>query len=113
MKPSTCVLFAGSLALSGLLAESPAATDPFVRNPAEEATDPASAPKIVSICVETFSLDLADAVPLRLSELVTFGLVEIARPLAAANSPFATPTARDWRRRGYVASSDLSSFRVR
>ena len=59
------------------------------------------------------ALDLADAVPLRLSELVTFGLVEIARPLAAANSPFATPTTRDWRRRGYVASSDLSSFRVR
>ncbi|MFC5576799.1 hypothetical protein ACFPOA_02070 [Lysobacter niabensis] len=64
------------------------------------------------------ALDLADAVPLRLSEMVTLGLVEIglveiARPLAAANSPFATPATRDWRRRGYVASTDLSSFRVR
>jgi hypothetical protein len=59
------------------------------------------------------ALDLADAVPLRLSEMVTLGLVDITRPLAAANSPFATPATRDWRRRGYVASADLSSFRVR
>ena len=63
------------------------------------------------------ALDLADAVPLRLSELVTLGLVEIglvdiARPLVAANSPFAATTTRDWRR-GYVASSDFSAFRVR
>ena len=59
------------------------------------------------------ALDLADAVPLRLSEMVTLGLVDMARPLVAANSPFATTTTRDWRRRGYVASSDLSAFRVR
>ena len=69
------------------------------------------------------ALDLADAVPLRLSEMVTLGLVEIglveiglmdiARPMVAANSPFAAPARRDWRRRGYVASADLSSFRVR
>jgi hypothetical protein len=64
------------------------------------------------------ALDLADAVPLRLSELVNLGLVEIglvdiARPFVAANSPFAAAATRDWRRRGYVASSDLSAFRVR
>ena len=59
------------------------------------------------------ALDLADAVPLRLFEMVTFGLVDMARPLVAADSPCATATARDWRRRGYVASSDLSAFRVR
>ncbi|HEU0307174.1 MAG TPA: hypothetical protein VFR30_09435 [Lysobacter sp.] len=64
------------------------------------------------------ALDLADAVPLRVSELVTLGLVEIgsvdiARPFVAANSPFATPAARDWRRRGYVSGPDLASFRVR
>lgn len=59
------------------------------------------------------ALDLADAVPLRVSERVALGLVEIARPLVAANSPFATPAARDWRRRGYVSGADLASFRVR
>jgi hypothetical protein len=60
------------------------------------------------------ALDLADAVPLRLSERITLGLVEFAPAHDAANNPFALPSSsRDWRRRGYVGSPELSSFRVR
>lgn len=60
------------------------------------------------------ALDLADAVPLRLSERITLGLVEFASAHDAANNPFSTaPTSRDWRRRGYVGSPELNSFRVR
>ena len=59
------------------------------------------------------SHDLADAVPLRLSELVTLGLVEFTRPLVPANSPFAIPFPRGWRR-GYLRSAELPAFvRVR
>lgn len=58
------------------------------------------------------ALDLADAVPLRLSERITLGLVEFSAPVAA-NGLFAAPTTRDWRRRGYVGGSELTSFRVR
>ena len=59
------------------------------------------------------ALDLADAVPLRLSEKVSLGLVEFTS-FAAANNPFAAPTTRDWRRRGYVAGAELPAFiRVR
>ena len=57
------------------------------------------------------ALDLADAVPLRLSERLTLGLVEFAAP-TAANGPFAAPASSKWRR-GYAGSSDLTSFRVR
>jgi hypothetical protein len=58
------------------------------------------------------AMDLADAVPLRLSERIHLGLVEFAVPVAA-NNPFAAPTTRDWRRRGYVRSGELAAFRVR
>lgn len=58
------------------------------------------------------ALDLADAVPLRLSERLTLGLVEFGAP-TAANGPFVAPTTRGWRRRGYAGSSDMTSFRVR
>jgi hypothetical protein len=59
------------------------------------------------------ALDLADAVPLRLSERMSLGLIELGGPLPA-NGPFATPqpTARTWRR-GYTAGAQLTSFRVR
>lgn len=58
------------------------------------------------------ALDLADAVPLRLSERITLGLVEFNPPVAA-NGPFAARNTRDWRRRGYVGGAELTAFRVR
>ena len=60
------------------------------------------------------ALDLADAVPLRLSERISLGLVEFASAPGAANNPFAMPAAakRRWRR-GYSAAAELASFRVR
>ncbi len=57
--------------------------------------------------------DLADAVPLRLSERISLGLVEFASAPVAANNPFAVPDARRGWRRGYTAGCELSSFRVR
>jgi hypothetical protein len=59
------------------------------------------------------ALDLADAVPLRLSERMSLGLIEFSAPLPA-NGPFAAPlaTTRIWRR-GYTAGAELTSFRVR
>ena len=58
------------------------------------------------------ALDLADAVPLRLSERITLGLVEFSA-IGAANGPFAPASnTRDWRR-GYAGSAELNSFRVR
>jgi len=57
------------------------------------------------------ALDLADAVPLRLSERMSLGLIEFGAPLAA-NGPFAAPTTCRWRR-GYTAGAELTSFRVR
>ena len=59
------------------------------------------------------ALDLADAVPLRLSERITLGLVEFAAAPVAANNPFVAPTTRNWRRRDYAASPELNAFRVR
>ncbi|MCW1925541.1 hypothetical protein OKA05_23485 [Luteolibacter arcticus] len=69
MKKSTCSLLAGLLTLSCLHAQgnpaTPPAADPFKRNPAEEAAArEAFMPRVVSICVETFSLELADAAAL-------------------------------------------------
>ncbi len=63
MKTSACFLLAGVLALTPLHAEGPA-VDPFVRDPAEEADRGQNVPKWVSICYETFSLELADAAAL-------------------------------------------------
>ena len=57
------------------------------------------------------ALDLADAVPLRLSERIQLGLVDVG-PAVAANGPFDTPT-RAWRR-AYARSAELPAFvRVR
>ena len=59
------------------------------------------------------ALDLADAIPLRLSERIALGLVAFADTPSAANSPFALPAARPWRRR-YLRSAELPAFvRVR
>ncbi|GAB3097269.1 hypothetical protein [Lysobacter terrae] len=59
------------------------------------------------------ALDLADAVPLRLSECIGLGLVEFANAPIAANSPFALRAARKWRRH-YLRSAELPAFvRVR
>jgi hypothetical protein len=59
------------------------------------------------------ALDLADAIPLKLSERLTLGLVAFAPAEAAANSPFAMPAPRAWRRR-YLAGAELPAFvRVR
>ncbi|MFC5571071.1 hypothetical protein ACFPN1_13475 [Lysobacter yangpyeongensis] len=59
------------------------------------------------------ALDLADAVPLKLSERITLGLVEFATTTGAANSLFAMPAPRNWRR-GYLRSAELPAFvRVR
>ena len=59
------------------------------------------------------ALDLADAVPLRLSERIKLGLVEFKPATAAANSPFALPATRQWRR-NYLRSAELPAFvRVR
>jgi len=58
------------------------------------------------------ALDLADAIPLRLSERVSLGLVEVTSPVAA-NGPFAMPAARNWRR-GYLHAPQLPALiRVR
>lgn len=60
------------------------------------------------------ALDLADAVPLRLSERMSLGLLEFSAPLPA-NGPFAAPlatTTRAWRC-GYTTGAELTSFRVR
>ena len=59
------------------------------------------------------ALDLADAVPLRLSERITLGLVEVTPAPGAANGPFAQPEPRKWHR-NYLRSADLPAFvRVR
>ncbi|QNP41631.1 hypothetical protein [Lysobacter solisilvae (ex Woo and Kim 2020)] len=59
------------------------------------------------------ALDLADAVPLRLSERITLGLVGFTAPVLAANSPFAAQPARKWHRH-YLRSAELPAFvRVR
>jgi hypothetical protein len=59
------------------------------------------------------ALDLADAVPLRLSERITLGLVEFSAPVRAANSPFAASPARKWHGH-YLRSAELPTFiRVR
>lgn len=59
------------------------------------------------------ALDLADAVPLRLSERITLGLVEFKPAPTAANNPFALQAPRQWRR-NYLRSADLPAFvRVR
>jgi hypothetical protein len=59
------------------------------------------------------ALDLADAIPLKLSERITLGLVALAPADAAANGPFAVPAPRTWRRR-YLHSAELPAFvRVR
>lgn len=59
------------------------------------------------------ALDLADAVPLRLSERISLGLVEFKAAPGAANNPFAIGPRRGDLRRGYVASVELAAFRVR
>lgn len=59
------------------------------------------------------AVDLADAVPLRLSERISLGLVEFAAEPRAANNPFAMAPKRGGFRRGYVAGPELTSFRVR
>ena len=52
--------------------------------------------------------DLADAVPLRLSERISLGLVAFDAESRAANSPFAP--ARAWRHRAYLRCADLPAF---
>ena len=60
------------------------------------------------------AIDLADAVPLRLSERMSLGLLEFkATPPRAANNPFAIAPKRGGFRRGYAAGAELTSFRVR
>ena len=59
------------------------------------------------------AFDLADAVPLRLSERISLGLVEFKVAPVAANNPFALVKKRGVFRRGYVAGSELMGFRVR
>ena len=59
------------------------------------------------------ALDLADAVPLRLSERISLGLVEFQTVPGAANNPFAIGHKRGAFRRGYIAGSELAAFRVR
>ena len=59
------------------------------------------------------ALDLADAFPLRLSERLDLGLVDVAPAPVAANSPFLA-NARPWRHRAYARSAELPVFvRVR
>jgi len=58
------------------------------------------------------ALDLADAVPLRLSERIALGLIEFSPAPVAANNPFIVPAPRGWRR-GYAGSNELPDFRVR
>ena len=57
--------------------------------------------------------DLADAVPLRLSERISLGLLEFASAPVAANNPFVISPKRGGFRGGYAAGTDLASFRVR
>ena len=65
MKKSTCSLLTGLLTLSGLHAQERPGADPFVRNADQGAAAEAPfIPKIVSICVETFSLEMSDAAAL-------------------------------------------------
>ena len=59
------------------------------------------------------AMDLADAVPLRLSERMSLGLLEFKATPRAANNPFAIAPKRGGFRRGYVAGAELTSFRVR
>jgi hypothetical protein len=64
-------------------------------------------------CLDAFvppwsSQELADAVPRRLSALVTPELVQFGATRDAANGLALSPWAFDWRRR-----DDLSAFRVR
>jgi hypothetical protein len=54
------------------------------------------------------SQDLADAVPRRLSDLITPALMHFGTGNAAANGVALSPWAFDWRRR-----DELSTFRVR
>ena len=57
------------------------------------------------------ALDLADAVPLRLSERIALGLVVFPNAPSASNNPFAPPANRPWRLR-YLRSAELPA-RVR
>ena len=50
--------------------------------------------------------DLANAVPLRLSELVTFD----AGDADAANAVASAPMRRDWRQRSYLQTAELPAF---
>jgi hypothetical protein len=59
------------------------------------------------------AMDLADAMPLRLSERMSLGLVEFKAAPRAANNPFAIAPKRGGFRRGYAAGAELTSFRVR
>ena len=59
------------------------------------------------------ALDLADAVPLRLSERISLGLVAFQAATTAANNPFAVAHKRSAFRRGYSAGAELTGFRVR
>jgi hypothetical protein len=57
--------------------------------------------------------DLADAVPLRLSERMSLGLVEFKAAPRAANNPFVVMARHGSFRRGYAVATELTSFRVR
>jgi hypothetical protein len=57
--------------------------------------------------------DLADAVPLRLSERMSLGLVEFKAAPRAANNPFVVMARHGGFRRGYAVAAELTSFRVR
>jgi hypothetical protein len=65
MKKSTCSLLAGLLSLSGLHAQTQAAADPYLRDANQAQTVEAPfVPKVVSICLESFSLDMSEAAAL-------------------------------------------------
>ncbi|GAB3359826.1 hypothetical protein [Lysobacter tyrosinilyticus] len=60
------------------------------------------------------ALDLADAIPLRLSERIKLGLVDLDGAPDTANGPFAAPAAPQWRHRGYLRAAALPTYiRVR
>jgi hypothetical protein len=59
------------------------------------------------------SQDLADAVPQRLSELMTQELGQFDARTDAANGVALSPWAFDWRRRDYLRDTAPSPFRVR
>ncbi|MCW1887615.1 hypothetical protein OKA04_22955 [Luteolibacter flavescens] len=61
MKKTICILITGLTTLSGLHAQDRAATDPFVRNGAQDNQADENIPRVISICVENFSLDLNEA----------------------------------------------------